>query len=70
MWGAHDRVVPVKHLELVRRHLPNAQTYVFPDAGHVPMLECPDEFNRVAVAFLQRASGGNGRSVAAGADPV
>lgn len=52
MWGAHDHVVPVRHLGLVQRHLPNAQTYVFPAAGHVPMLECPQEFNRVTVAFL------------------
>jgi len=56
MWGTHDHVVPVRHLDLVKRHLPNAQTYVFPDAGHVPMLECPKQFNRLAVEFLaQRA---------------
>ena len=52
MWGAHDHVVPVRHLDLVRRHLPNAQTYVFPEAGHVPMLECSEEFNRRAIEFL------------------
>lgn len=51
-WGAHDHVVPLRHLNLVKEHLPNALTYVFPNAGHVPMLECPDEFNRLATEFL------------------
>lgn len=54
MWGAHDQVVPVRHVELVKAHLPSAQVHVFPTAGHVPMLECPEEFNRLAIAFLVR----------------
>lgn len=53
MWGAHDHVVPLRHLDLVKTHLPNARTHVFPNAGHVPMLECPDEFNRLAIEFLR-----------------
>lgn len=56
MWGAHDHVVPLRHLDLVKTHLPNAKTYVFPEAGHVPMLECPDEFNRLAVQFLKASA--------------
>jgi pimeloyl-ACP methyl ester carboxylesterase len=54
MWGEHDRVVPIRHLDLIKAHLPNAQAHVFPAAGHVPMLECPEEFNRLAVEFLSR----------------
>lgn len=57
MWGAHDHVVPAWHLQLVRQRFPSAQTYLFADAGHVPMLECPEEFNRVAIDFLLGAGG-------------
>jgi pimeloyl-ACP methyl ester carboxylesterase len=56
MWGGHDHVVPVRHLELVKAHLPHARVHVFPAAGHIPMLECPEEFNRLAVEFVS----GNG----------
>jgi pimeloyl-ACP methyl ester carboxylesterase len=52
MWGEHDHVVPFRHLALVKAHLPNARVHVFPTAGHVPMVERPEEFNRLAVDFL------------------
>jgi pimeloyl-ACP methyl ester carboxylesterase len=52
MWGEHDHVVPLRHLELVKAHLPNARVHVFPTAGHVPMVERPEEFNPLAVEFL------------------
>lgn len=52
VWGEHDRVFAPYHLELVRRQLPAARTYLIRDAGHVPMIEQPDEFNRLALDFL------------------
>jgi len=52
VWGDQDHVIPPYHLQLVKQQLPAARTYLLRDAGHVPMLEHPDEFNRVATAFL------------------
>ena len=52
VWGAEDRVIPAWHLALVRSHLPRARTHLMRRAGHVPMLERPDEFNQVLLRFL------------------
>jgi pimeloyl-ACP methyl ester carboxylesterase len=32
--------------EAIRRVLPDFDAVVLPHAGHYPMLECPEEFNR------------------------
>jgi pimeloyl-ACP methyl ester carboxylesterase len=50
IWGEKDRTVPASlavALTLVR---PDAEVVLLPDAGHVPMVECPDAF----VAALER----------------
>ncbi|MGO9793546.1 MAG: alpha/beta fold hydrolase [Solirubrobacteraceae bacterium] len=50
IWGEKDRTVPASlavALTLVR---PDAELVLLPDAGHVPMVECPDAF----VAALER----------------
>ena len=54
VWGRQDRLIPVRHGERAARLIPNAQLKVFDPCGHLPMLEHPDEFNRLLLQFLKR----------------
>jgi len=55
VWGAHDRVVPVRDAAAFQRLIPDARKVVYPDTGHVPMLERPARFNADLRAFLGEA---------------
>lgn len=52
MWGEKDRWLPVAHVERWRRDLPSVQVQLYPEAGHVPMEELPEQSARDAHAFL------------------
>jgi pimeloyl-ACP methyl ester carboxylesterase len=52
MWGARDAIVPIGGAGWVARTLPRAEIAVIPGAGHVPMLDRPDEVNRALRRFL------------------
>ncbi|MBD0329423.1 MAG: alpha/beta fold hydrolase [Thermoleophilia bacterium] len=52
VWGEHDRLVPPATAAAWQAAIPDAKLVALPDAGHVPMHERPDEFNRLARAFL------------------
>lgn len=41
--GALDKMVPVKYSEILRDNIPGAQMEVMPNAGHMLMLEEPDQ---------------------------
>jgi len=44
LWGEKDTLVPRAALEKMARLLPAAEMVVWPDTGHSPQLERPDEF--------------------------
>lgn len=52
VWGTHDALVPVKHARAIADAIPNSRVEIFPDTGHVPMLERPERFNRLVEEFL------------------
>ena len=52
VWGEKDLILPVAHLTAARALLPYAESHLFPDAGHMPQLEQPDEFAALAGRFL------------------
>lgn len=66
VWGTVDRLVPVACAADYERAIPGARKVIYDGAGHVPMLEQPERFNRDLRAFLeeepraseQRAAGG------------
>jgi pimeloyl-ACP methyl ester carboxylesterase len=50
--GRHDRLVPLAHAQAeVARH-PDWQARVFPDVGHVPMMEAPGRWLSAVAEFL------------------
>jgi pimeloyl-ACP methyl ester carboxylesterase len=57
VWGTHDLLVPARDADEFERLIPNARKVVWPETGHVAMLERPDAFNRLLAAFLAEKPG-------------
>ena len=50
--GRADRLVPLAEVERAATAMPHARLEVM-EAGHWPMRECPDAFNRLVTGFLR-----------------
>jgi pimeloyl-ACP methyl ester carboxylesterase len=57
VWGTHDMLVPARDADEFERLIPNARKVVWPETGHVAMLERPEAFNRLLAAFLAEKPG-------------
>ena len=55
--GAQDRLTPASCAETIVGALPHAEHVIFPDAGHMLPLECPDEVAGAIARICQRANG-------------
>jgi pimeloyl-ACP methyl ester carboxylesterase len=68
VWGAKDRIIPVGDADDFEQLIPDARKVVWPDTGHVAMLERPEAFNALLAAFIDEAPGERvGPEAAAGA---
>ena len=52
VWGARDRVFPKSQARDAVAHLPEGSLAVIPDCGHMPHVECPDQFLAALGEFL------------------
>ncbi len=52
VWGENDTLLPLSLGQLLHEHLPHAQFEIIANAGHNPMWERPQEFNRIVDKFL------------------
>jgi pimeloyl-ACP methyl ester carboxylesterase len=59
LWGDRDRILPARQLEEAHRLLPHASSYLFAGVGHMPQIECPDEFATVVLDFLSTVDRAN-----------
>ncbi|MFI6825029.1 alpha/beta fold hydrolase [Micromonospora sp. NPDC050187] len=50
-WGDRDLILPVTHLAAARARLPHARTHLFTGCGHLPQVECAEDFSRVVADF-------------------
>jgi pimeloyl-ACP methyl ester carboxylesterase len=50
--GQADQFTPVAMAEEMVKNLKNAELVIIEDAGHMPNLEHPDEFNKAVLDFL------------------
>jgi pimeloyl-ACP methyl ester carboxylesterase len=57
VWGEHDTLVPVRDAGEFARLIPGARMVVWPDTGHMPMLERPAAFNALVDAFVADGRG-------------
>ena len=56
LWGREDRVNPLDGALVALKQIRRAQLHVFGGCGHWVMLEKFDEFNRLALSFLEGGS--------------
>jgi pimeloyl-ACP methyl ester carboxylesterase len=54
VWGAHDRIIPVKHAAVAHEGMPGSRLEVFDDAGHFPQLDDPYRFAETLEDFLDQ----------------
>ncbi|HKG39838.1 MAG TPA: alpha/beta fold hydrolase [Conexibacter sp.] len=52
LWGADDHVIPVRDAKRFGKLIPDVRVEVWPDTGHVAMLERPERFNALLETFL------------------
>src|SRR5580692_211681 len=52
MCGSKDSAVYASSMEPLGRHFAQAQKVVFPDIGHLPYEECPEQFNQALIRFM------------------
>ncbi len=52
VWGKHDAITPAFVGEKFHELLSDSRLYILDKCGHAPMMEHPEEFNRLLKAFL------------------
>jgi pimeloyl-ACP methyl ester carboxylesterase len=57
VWGARDKLVPVRDADEFERLIAGARKIIYPDTGHLAMLERPACFNEDLRAFLEEEPG-------------
>jgi pimeloyl-ACP methyl ester carboxylesterase len=55
--GERDNLRDPGYGEALQREIPGSMLHVVKGAGHCPQIDAPEEFNQVAIAFLQTGSG-------------
>jgi len=58
MWGSKDAAVYASSAEPLAKYFPNSKLIVFPGVGHLPYEECPEEFNRALIEYLNSENSG------------
>jgi pimeloyl-ACP methyl ester carboxylesterase len=57
VWGEEDHLIPVRDATEFAHLIPSARKVVWPDTGHMAMLERPDAFNALVEAFVEEGPG-------------
>lgn len=53
--GMNDVMVPTVNSWYMAQNIPNAQLFLYPDAGHGAQLQCPERFLKHATQFLNES---------------
>ena len=56
IWGKNDTVTPPFVGEEFKKLIPNSELHFIENCGHAPMMEVPEEFNKILDSFLQKLS--------------
>lgn len=57
IWGKNDTITPPLVAEEFKKLIANSELHWIDKCGHAPMMEVPDEFNRILSAFLSKHQG-------------
>ena len=52
IWGDRDPIVPVRHAYVAQKLIANSQVRIIEGCGHLPQMECPEDFNELVLNFL------------------
>ncbi len=52
LWGEQDNWIPVSDAQVFSRNIPNSQSIIYPNVGHVPMEEIPERTAQDSLDFL------------------
>lgn len=63
IWGKHDPLLPVDHALKFRSLIKNSALNIFENAGHAPMFESPQLFNKTLISFLEQSENSNPVSI-------
>ena len=55
VWGRQDQIIPLECGQMFQKAIPNSELTVIDNCGHVPQIEKPDEFVKLALDFLADA---------------
>jgi pimeloyl-ACP methyl ester carboxylesterase len=53
VWGKEDNVIPVAHAEKFRADIKNSEVIIYDHCGHVPMMECAEQFTSDFLCFAK-----------------
>jgi 2-hydroxymuconate-semialdehyde hydrolase len=56
MWGDRDAILPSAHLAAARAAFPHARAHLFPNTGHMPQIERPEEFASLVRPVLAKVT--------------
>lgn len=56
IWGKNDNITPPFVAEKFKELIPNASLYFLDQCAHAPMMEKPEEFNRILEGFLKQTA--------------
>ncbi len=54
IWGNNDTITPPFVAKEFNRLIPNSELHFVDKCGHAPMMEVPEEFNRILDGFLEK----------------
>lgn len=57
IWGKNDTITPPMVAEEFHKLIPNSELHWVDKCGHAPMMEVPEDFNKILVDFLYRHKG-------------
>ena len=52
VWGHEDKLIPLNFAERFHKEITGSRLEVIDNCGHMPQVECPDEFTRIVLEFL------------------
>lgn len=53
-WGKQDRIIGVESLPVLKTALPDAETHLYEQCGHLPFLEQPKRTAKLVIPFLSK----------------
>ncbi|UAA38975.1 alpha/beta hydrolase [Paraneptunicella aestuarii] len=56
LWGEQDQIIDVSSVEVWKNGVPNIETHVWQNIGHMPMLEIPAESAKLVRNFIEKQS--------------